>query len=133
MTNDELVNALTQTLVSRVENCNVRVFDELGSTNSLLMSEPVGPVADAQAVLALHQTAGRGRRGRQWRSAPQAGLYASVAYTYDRMPDQIAALTLALGVCVARTLESLGLGDAMLKWPNDLVWQDRKLGGILVE
>jgi BirA family biotin operon repressor/biotin-[acetyl-CoA-carboxylase] ligase len=56
-----------------------------------------------------------------------------VGWTFDAMPANAPALTLALGVAAARSLESIGLGEAMLKWPNDLVWQDRKLGGILVE
>jgi BirA family biotin operon repressor/biotin-[acetyl-CoA-carboxylase] ligase len=48
-------------------------------------------------------------------------------------PDSITALSLAAGVAVIRTLKTIGIGDAGLKWPNDIYWQDRKLGGILIE
>lgn len=112
---------------------SVHVFDALPSTNSWLAErEPPAP-GRAEAALALHQTAGRGRRGKVWQSPPESGLCLSVAYQFAAMPASASMLSLALGVAIARALESLGVGDVMLKWPNDIVWQDHKLGGILVE
>ncbi len=133
MNSEQIRETLAHAAEASHTPCEITVFAELGSTNTWLMAQPAPSPNRAHAVLALHQTAGRGRQGRQWHSPPGSGLCLSVAYTYARQPEQPASLTLALGVAVARALESLGLGEAMLKWPNDIVWQDRKLGGILVE
>lgn len=83
------------------------------------------------ACLAVHQSAGRGRGGKSWHSPAGAGLLLSVSRTAPRAPD--GSLALALGVAVAEALESFISANVALKWPNDLVAQDRKLGGILVE
>ncbi|MEO0576079.1 MAG: biotin--[acetyl-CoA-carboxylase] ligase [Pseudomonadota bacterium] len=111
----------------------LHVFDELPSTNTWLAEQPEAAIDAAHAVIALHQTAGRGRQGKTWHAPAGSGLCLSVSSTYRAMPGHASALALALGVHVARALESIGTGEVMLKWPNDLVWQDRKLGGILVE
>jgi BirA family biotin operon repressor/biotin-[acetyl-CoA-carboxylase] ligase len=84
------------------------------------------------AVLAEAQTRGRGSRGREWHSPP-GGLWLSVLYR-PGSPLGVELLSLRLGLHVAEALESVapGLG-VMLKWPNDLMVSDRKLGGILCE
>ena len=133
MSADVLTAALDAAAGAAGVNCDVTVLDAVDSTNTWLTATPAAPAGDAQAVLALHQTAGRGRGGRRWQAPRGSGLCLSVGWTFARMPGNASALTLALGVAAAEALESLGLGEAMLKWPNDLVWQDRKLGGILVE
>ncbi len=87
---------------------------------------------DSLAVcLAGHQSAGRGRNGKSWHSPAGAGLLLSVSRTAPRPPD--GSLSLALGVAIAEGLEAFVADRVELKWPNDLVAQDRKLGGILVE
>ncbi|MEO1118847.1 MAG: biotin--[acetyl-CoA-carboxylase] ligase [Pseudomonadota bacterium] len=126
-------NALLASAEAAGVTCAVHTLDAVGSTNTWLSERPAPAAGAAEAVLALHQTAGRGRAGRRWQAPRGSGLCFSVSWTFERMPEHASALTLALGVAAARALESLGLGEAMLKWPNDLVWQDRKLGGILVE
>src|SRR6185436_1188314 len=83
-------------------------------------------------LAAEHQTAGRGRRGRRWRSAPGDGITFSLARTVRRPLREIAAVSLVAGVATARALRGLGAGVS-LKWPNDLVVGPAKLGGILVE
>jgi BirA family biotin operon repressor/biotin-[acetyl-CoA-carboxylase] ligase len=79
------------------------------------------------------QTAGRGRRGRSWISPFGANLYLSVAWSWAAWPPELSALSLAVGVASARALEAHGIADVRLKWPNDLLVDDRKLGGILIE
>jgi len=79
------------------------------------------------------QTAGRGRRGRRWHSTPGADLTFSVAATLRRPARELAALSLVAGVAATRALRSAGVERAALKWPNDLVVDGAKLGGILVE
>lgn len=107
----------------RVERC--------GSTNSVLLAEK--GLARPVLLLADEQTAGRGRRGRRWHSAPGAGLTFSLAVALRRPLRELAALPLVAGVAVARALRSLGVARAALKWPNDIVVDAAKLGGILVE
>ncbi|MEM7763530.1 MAG: biotin--[acetyl-CoA-carboxylase] ligase [Pseudomonadota bacterium] len=112
---------------------DIHVFESLPSTNTWLNEREALPTGRAEVALALHQTAGRGRRGKTWQAPSGSGLCVSVAYQFDAMPEQPGAISLALGVAIGRVLEQLGAGEILLKWPNDLVWQDRKLGGILVE
>jgi BirA family biotin operon repressor/biotin-[acetyl-CoA-carboxylase] ligase len=109
----------------------VRVVERCTSTNDLLLKERIGE--RAVLLVAEEQTAGRGRRGRRWHSAPGAGITFSLARRVRRPAREIAALSLVAGVAVARALHGLGVGAARLKWPNDLVVDGAKLGGILVE
>ncbi len=111
----------------------LEVFSEIESTNSYLLEQPSPAPGRFRVALADHQTAGRGRRDRTWRSPPSSGLCLSIAYTFSRVPDKLPSLTLALGIGVAEALERLGIGGIRLKWPNDIVACDGKLGGILTE
>jgi BirA family biotin operon repressor/biotin-[acetyl-CoA-carboxylase] ligase len=101
------------------------------STNQRL-AEADG-TADPQALLAEFQSAGRGRAGRSWVSPFGANLYLSIAWSFPHWPAQITALPIAIGVACARALRAQGVGNVALKWPNDLVVDGRKLGGILIE
>jgi BirA family transcriptional regulator, biotin operon repressor / biotin---[acetyl-CoA-carboxylase] ligase len=84
-------------------------------------------------LVAEQQSAGRGRRGRRWHSAPGAGLTFSLARRVGRPVRELAALSLVAGVAVTRAFRALGVARAALKWPNDLLVDGAKLGGILVE
>lgn len=108
----------------------VYVVDEIDSTNRFLLDRPVGR---REACLAERQTAGRGRRGRVWFSPYGRNLYLSLSWTFHQGVAAVQGLSLAVGVAVAQGLHSLGLSNLSLKWPNDLLWQDRKLGGVLIE
>src|SRR3546814_20529580 len=79
------------------------------------------------------QTAGRGRRGRSWISPFGANLYLSIAWSWPAWPPELSALSLAIGVACAKVIENHGVADVRLKWPNDLLVDDRKLGSILIE
>ena len=112
----------------------IEVFAELPSTNQYLLDadRPAPELADA--CLAEVQTAGRGRLGRRWHAPLGAGVCLSVAWQFAVAPPrELALLTLALGVAVRRVVADLTGAEIALKWPNDLVHEDRKLGGILVE
>src|SRR5687768_11873608 len=106
----------------------VRIVERCTSTNDLLLKEN-----NTVLLAAEEQTAGRGRRGRRWHSAPGAGLTFSLASRIRRPARELAALSLVAGVAAARALRGLGVTGAALKWPNDLLAGDAKLGGILVE
>jgi BirA family biotin operon repressor/biotin-[acetyl-CoA-carboxylase] ligase len=109
---------------------DVRVIARCGSTNQALLEDKA---AGAVLLAAEEQTAGRGRRGRRWHSAPGAGLTFSLARTVKRPVRELAGLSLVAGVAAVRALRALGVKGAELKWPNDLVVGGAKLGGILVE
>lgn len=111
----------------------LEVFSELDSTNTYLMQMPAPPVGRCRVATADTQTAGRGRRGRRWISLEDSGLCMSLAYTFGRHPESLPALTLAVGIGVIDVLQSFDVGGVFLKWPNDLVLKDSKLGGILTE
>lgn len=104
----------------------------LDSTSSELTRRAAG-LPDLSFVFADWQQAGRGRRGRQWLSPPAVNLQFSCLKRFAGGYAGLSGLSLAAGVAAARALEDCGVPDVALKWPNDLVHGDAKLGGILVE
>ena len=107
----------------------VRIVERCDSTNTELLSRGYsGPLL----LAAETQAAGRGRRGRRWESPPQ-GITFSLARLVARPRGELAALSLVAGVAAAKALRALGASRAALKWPNDLLADGAKLGGILVE
>lgn len=102
-----------------------------GSTNDLAWDRARARGC-AQLVIAEGQWAGRGRRGRQWRSPLGAGLYLSIALPLPA-GSQAAGLSLAVGVVLVESLATLGVPGLALKWPNDVVHARGKVGGILLE
>ncbi|MBC8024447.1 MAG: biotin--[acetyl-CoA-carboxylase] ligase [Steroidobacteraceae bacterium] len=123
--------ALPQEVRSRIEALLVEWTIE--STNTRLL-EALPPSANsAVVVLAEHQTGGRGRRGRGWIAPPGGAICLSLAWQYPDMPADLSALSLVVGICAVNALHEIGVPDAMLKWPNDLVSSRGKLGGILIE
>jgi BirA family transcriptional regulator, biotin operon repressor / biotin---[acetyl-CoA-carboxylase] ligase len=111
----------------------VEVLFAVDSTNEQLYAAPAPPAGRPRILFAEMQRAGRGRRGRSWIAPFGSGLTFSIAWTYPDLPAQLSALGLAVGVTVADTLRQEGAGEAMLKWPNDVVWRHRKLGGLLMQ
>jgi BirA family biotin operon repressor/biotin-[acetyl-CoA-carboxylase] ligase len=109
------------------------VFAEIDSTNAWLMAQPAPDAGTHRIAIADHQTAGRGRGGKRWLSAPGSSLCLSIAHTFRDRPANLSALTLAVGVAAVRALRGTGVDDVMLKWPNDIVARDGKLGGMLAE
>lgn len=109
----------------------IEVHDAIDSTNARVLA--AAPTGRLLACLAEHQSAGRGRRGRSWYAAPGAGLCLSVGGRLAAAPADFAALAPMVGAACAATLAALGAPEIRLKWPNDLLLGDGKLGGILVE
>ncbi|WP_155944526.1 bifunctional biotin--[acetyl-CoA-carboxylase] ligase/biotin operon repressor BirA [Pseudoxanthomonas sp. Root630] len=104
----------------------------LDSTNSELLRRNA-PAHGTDVLLAEQQTGGRGRRGRHWASPIAANLYLSVSRQFSGGLARLGGLSLVVGVAVAEALRRLGYASVGVKWPNDLLAGDRKLGGILVE
>jgi BirA family biotin operon repressor/biotin-[acetyl-CoA-carboxylase] ligase len=111
---------------------NIENHWRLDSTSSEVARQAAG-LPDLSFVFADWQDAGRGRRGRQWLSPPARNLQFSCLKRFAGGYAALSGLSLAVGVAAAGALEDCGSGVVSLKWPNDLVHGDAKLGGILVE
>jgi BirA family biotin operon repressor/biotin-[acetyl-CoA-carboxylase] ligase len=117
-------------LAIAVPGVEARVLERCTSTNALLLAEaPAHPVL----LAAEAQSAGRGRRGRRWYSAPGHAATFSLCRVLRRPLRELPGVSLVAGVAAVRALHALGARQVALKWPNDLVVGAAKLGGILVE
>lgn len=108
------------------------IYDSIGSTNDQakqLLSTFNAPLA----VFAEHQTLGKGRRGRQWVSPFAQNLYLSFAWPITEGLNQIDGLSLVVGLAVLKAIKRISGIDAQLKWPNDILINERKVAGILLE
>jgi len=127
----------TKLLADRVkEECPVlrlEVLDECLSTNTALAQRAEAGAAHGTALVCEHQSAGRGRRGNTWVSAVGGSVTFSLMWRFPRGAGELAGLSLAVAVGVAKGLEGLGMRDVAVKWPNDLFRGGGKLGGILIE
>lgn len=133
---DALDSKLIVGFVPPTDRARVRSVETawtVDSTNSVLLARPNPPYGGCDVLLAEYQTAGRGRRGRAWLAPPGGSICQSLAWAFREVPQDLGALGLVIGVCALRALRELGLEDARLKWPNDIVIDHKKLGGILIE
>ena len=112
---------------------DIEVHEQLDSTNAYLLERARSGALSNTVCLAEYQTAGRGRRGRHWISPLGANLYLSLLLRLQMSPQAIAGFSLVCAIALVRALEEMGVEGIGLKWPNDLVWQRRKLAGILLE
>jgi len=128
---DRILEAVASDVRERVRN--VAVVWSVSSTNTVLLSRPNPPNGCCEVMLAEYQTAGRGRRGRVWLAPPGGSICLSLSWTFRDVPADLGSLGLVIGVCELRALRELGLAEAKLKWPNDVLVADRKLGGVLIE
>ena len=108
------------------------IYKSTSSTNDIAAEYAEGGKKnDGLAVFAEHQTAGRGRRGNVWQSEAGKSILCSILlYEPDIKPD---ALVLACAVAVAESIGRCGRTEAKIKWPNDILLNDKKVAGILVE
>lgn len=100
------------------------------STNEQLKGEGF---LHKKLLAAEHQSAGRGRRGRQWVSPLASNLYWSIGWQTQMPVQQLGGLSLVVGLAIINALGNLGVKGVQLKWPNDIRYQGKKLGGILIE
>lgn len=114
----------------------LRRFDlefDVDSTNSRMLAAAPPPPGVCDVALCELQHAGRGRRGRRWIAPFGGGIALSMGWTFSDASRASPALSLCVGVAVARALARSGASDIGLKWPNDVWWKDRKVGGVLLE
>jgi len=112
---------------------HIDVFHSLESTNTYAREQAANRDYAGSVVFAERQTAGRGRRGKEWLSPFGASIYMSVLWDFEQGAQALEGLSLGVGVAVRRALLELGLADVSLKWPNDIYVKGKKLGGILLE
>lgn len=108
-------------------------IQECESTSTLLLQRAAEGAPAGSVIVADRQTAGRGSRGRGWLASPESSLTFSVLWRFDGGVGQLAGLSLAVGVAVVHAIDAFGANGVMLKWPNDILYDNAKLGGILVE
>lgn len=110
-----------------------RHFSEIDSTNTWAKNNAhLLPPGKLTLITADTQTCGKGRLGRQWISPPKQNLYASFCFFIDKGRKDIGNISLLMAVSVSETLESLGF-HPQIKWPNDILINGKKAGGILCE
>lgn len=109
------------------------VFPEIDSTNAEVMRRIEQGAGSGLACTAEQQMAGRGRLGRQWVSPFARNIYLSLMWEFSQGAAALEGLSLAVGVAASRALEQVGVKGVRLKWPNDILYEGDKLGGILLE
>ena len=112
---------------------NIEALFKTESTNSCLFNRLASERIHGNVVLAEYQSQGRGRRGNKWISPLASGLTFSVAWHFDIAPRALGSLSLSMGVAIARALQSEKITNVGLKWPNDIIVMNKKIGGILLE
>ncbi|TAN49337.1 MAG: bifunctional biotin--[acetyl-CoA-carboxylase] ligase/biotin operon repressor BirA [Methylococcaceae bacterium] len=122
-------DGLSEAVRSRI--AGLQIHGVLDSTNDYLSRQ--ASQDGALVCLAEMQTAGRGRQGRSWVSPFGASIYLSILWRFAEGPASLGGLSLAVGVAAVRALQRVGVEGVGLKWPNDLLWRGRKLGGVLIE
>lgn len=131
---DEIVRLLADT----APRFQLEVLPQAASSNTLLLQRAGRDAANGGApsgsVLAVElQTAGRGRIGRTWHSGLGNALTFSLLWRFDCGLNALSGLSLAVGVAILRGLHRFGASDLRLKWPNDILAPQGKLGGVLIE
>ncbi|CAH0993219.1 Bifunctional ligase/repressor BirA [Sinobacterium norvegicum] len=116
-----------------VTRFDIELLSVTTSTNSLLMDQAQQGSIHLKAISADMQTHGRGRRGRAWISPYASNMYLSVGWEFQSGAAALSGLSLAVGVAVVEALSKLGVSGVGLKWPNDILHNGLKLGGILIE
>ncbi|PID45581.1 MAG: biotin--[acetyl-CoA-carboxylase] ligase [Proteobacteria bacterium] len=108
---------------------DIVVFDSIDSTSNWVKAQ----ARNKLVCLAERQTAGRGRHGHQWQSPVAENIYLSYSWQFDQTPSHLGLLSLWVGMTLSDVLEKQGLQQHGIKWPNDIYWQHKKMGGILIE
>lgn len=112
---------------------HIDIFPEIDSTNDYLGKLVHQGIESGRVCLSEYQYHGRGRQGKAWISPFGQNISLSLFWKFSAGPTTLTGLSLVVGVALVRALSHLGATELKLKWPNDLYWHNRKLGGILLE
>ncbi len=129
-----LLSAVRERLPSELSPAlSLEIHRVVGSTNDIVMQRLAEPEDTAYICTAEMQTAGKGRRGRHWVSPFGRNVYLSLGWFFQREISELGGLSQIAGIQVVDALRAAGIVNAGLKWPNDVLLDGGKLGGILVE
>lgn len=128
---EKILNAIDSR--NRPELTELEIFESIASTNQYLLDQAkIG--SSKRVCLAEHQTAGRGRHGRTWFSVSGSSILCSLLWRFPISSLAIPSVGIAVGVMIVRALKKYGVQTGIqLKWPNDILYANRKLAGILIE
>lgn len=126
-------SSIVSKLNTKILGQNLFFFDVIDSTNDELKRMAAGGACEGTVVIARSQTNGRGRRGRQWQSDADVGIYMSVLLRPELAPTAVQSITLAASSAVCKVLEKYVPDKLGIKWPNDILINNRKVCGILTE
>ncbi len=118
---------------SKIIGREIIFFDTLNSTNTSAMEFAEKGCPEGTVIIADSQTSGKGRLGRKWLSPPGKNLYMSIILRPTFSPRDAAIVTLMSAVACASSIKKLLAIPISIKWPNDIIVSNRKLGGILTE
>jgi BirA family transcriptional regulator, biotin operon repressor / biotin---[acetyl-CoA-carboxylase] ligase len=124
-------------ITSHLRNANVRlpalqICAQIDSTNRYCL-EQSDTLASGTVCLAEAQTNGRGRAGRHWVATPHKNIMLSLAWIFAKNRAGLPGLSLMAGLATLRALDAYGVRDTGVKWPNDILWNGRKLAGLLID
>ena len=124
---------LEKGLTTSVMGRNIYYYQSVGSTNSLAKSLAKEGAIEGSLVVAEEQVSGRGRCGRGWISPKGANILASIIFRPSILPDQVPRMAILGAVSVADSIFKLTGIKAQIRWPNEILLNDKKVGGILTE
>ena len=131
------LDAIYSTLATHSFGRRIELRDQVGSTNREAVALAQAGAEQGTVVVAESQTEGRGRLSRQWFSPPDINLYCSIIIrkpaNNDRLAEWLSWLPLMTALAAAESIESVASVSVSVKWPNDLLLGERKVGGILCE
>ena len=118
---------------TRSEIHKIYVEHNVDSTNNYLWRLSKQDSIHGTVCIAESQSTGRGQRGRHWVTSPYRNFLMSLGWIYDAWPRGISGMSVAVGIRLIDTLEKLGVEKLNLKWPNDIIHNNKKLGGVLID
>ncbi len=128
---EQIKAELEPAVLSQIKDVELEL--SMPSTNQQAVQQSQVTNCHGSLYLAEQQTAGRGRRGRQWVSPFGRNLYFSLVWRFENGAAALEGLSLLVGLSLLKGIQRMGIAGVQLKWPNDLLWKDRKLAGILLE
>lgn len=126
---DEILSRVSHELQEKIK---ISIHDSITSTNDFLKINLPNTAEIISICLAEHQSAGKGRCGKRWQSPHGMNIYFSAAWPCKNI-SKISGLSLAVSLAVVETLERLFNLNFKIKWPNDILWDEKKIAGILIE
>lgn len=125
--------SIKHTLGEQSQHFIVEILDSATSSNTLLLQRAAQGAPSGYVLAVEWQSSGRGRMGRIWHAGLGNALTFSLLWRFEQGLSALAGLSLASGVALVRALRTLGINNAQLKWPNDVIGEHSKLAGILIE